>query len=168
MKKRTNKINKLIVIGLIGLWFSTGISSISACETELFAGRDLTIAGNVRVWTSGELLFIRYSTDSGWEIYETHLAIATSLSEIPQTKSGNPKIGRFPLKSNHPEGTEGVTYVVNIYDYLPVGDLSGKTLVIAAHAVVGHPDFGRETAWADTWGQSFQGNSWALYFNITF
>jgi len=99
---------------------------------------------------------------------ETHLAVATSLDDIPQTKSGNPKIGKFPYKADHPEGTVTYTYTIDLDDYglLNNGEYHG-TLIFAAHAVVSHPSLGEETAWADT-GQSFPGNSWALYFTLTF
>ena len=167
-KRRTTQIGEIFAIGIIGILLCSGMTSVSACSTELYAGSELNTVGDVTVWCSGELFYIQYSTGSGWTLSETNLAVATSLDGIPQTKKGNPKIGHFPFKSDHPEGTETVTYVINIYDYLPVGDLTGKTLVIAAHAVVSHPDEGEETAWADTWGQSFPGSSWALYFNITF
>jgi len=167
-KRRTTQIGEIFAIGIIGILLCSGMTSVSACSTELYAGRDLKIVGDVHVWSSGELFYIQYSTDSGWTLSETNLAVATSLDGIPQTKKGNPKIGQFPFSSNHPAGTETVTYVINLYDYFPVGGLSGKTLFIAAHAVVSHPDLGEETAWADTWGQSFPGGSWALYFTITF
>lgn len=167
-KRKTTTMGKIIAISIIGIWLCSGLTSVSAVWTDLYAGRDQKIAGDVHVWCSGELIYVQYSTDSGWTISETHLAVATSLDGIPQNKKGNPKIGHFPFKGDHPEGTEIVTYVFDIYDYFPVGGLSGKTLFIAAHAVVSHPDFGEETAWADTWGQSFPGNSWALYFTITF
>jgi len=113
-------------------------------------------------------IYVTYSTDSDWTMSETNLAVATSLDGIPQTKKGNPKIGKFPYKTDHPDGTDTHTYVIDLNDYYPNWGWNGKTLYFAAHAVVSNPDFGEETAWADTWGQSFPGGSWALYFTVTF
>jgi len=167
-KRKTTTMGKIIAISIIGIWLCSGMTSVSAVWTDLYAGRDQTITGNVHVWRSGGQLNVRYSTESGWTLSETHLAVATSLDGIPQTKKGNPKIGHFPFADDHPEGTEIVTYEFDIYDYFPVGGLSGETLFIVAHAVVEHPELGEETAWADTWGQSFPGSSIALFFTITF
>ncbi|MHA1491435.1 MAG: hypothetical protein ACTSRI_17505 [Promethearchaeota archaeon] len=167
-KRKTTTMGKIIAIGIIGILLSSGLVSVSAVWTDLYAGRDQKITGDVHVWRSGGQLNVRYTTESGWTLSETHLAVATSFEDIPQTKKGNPKIGRFPYSSDHPEGTETYTYVINLYDYFPDGDWSGNTLYFAAHAVVSHPDWGEETAWADTWGQYFPGNSIALFFTITF
>lgn len=161
-------MGKIIAIGIIGILLCSGMASVSAVYTELYAGRDQEIVGDVFVRRSGQFLSITFTTDSGWTMSETNLAVATSLEGIPQTKSGNPKIGRFPYKADHPDGTETHTFVINLNDYYPNWGWSGNTLYFAAHAVVSHPDEGEETAWADTWGQSFPGSSWALYFTITF
>ena len=168
-KRRIANMCKIIAIGVIGILVCSGMVSVSAVNTALYAGRDQNVVGNVFVLKSSHFLLVEYSTDSGWTINETHLAVATSLEDIPQTKKGNPKIGKFPYKEdNHPEGTDSYTYTIDLYDYIPGGDWSGKTLYLAAHAVVYHPDYGEETAWADTWGQYFPGSSIALYFTITF
>jgi len=161
-------MSKIIALGIIGIWLCSGLVSVSACTTELYAGRNQEDAGDVTVWRSGAVLYVEFSTDSGWTMSETHLAVATSFEGIPQTKKGNPKIGNFPYQTDHPEGTETHTYILNLNDYYPDGGWHGKTLFFAAHAVVFHPDWGEETAWADTWGQSFPGSSIALYFTITF
>ena len=166
-KRKITQMGKLIAISIIGILLCSGMTSVSACTTELYAGRDQKNVGDVDVWVKEDILKIRYSTDSGWTLSETHLAIATSLDGIPQTKKGNPKIGKFPFSMDHPEGTETYTYNIDIGDYFP-GGISGVTLFFAAHAVVTHPELGEETAWADTWGQYFPGSSIALYFTITF
>ena len=167
-KRRTISMGKIIAIGIIGILLSSGLVSVSACTTELYAGRNQKDAGDVHVGRSGHLLYVTYSTDSDWTMSETNLAVATSFEDIPQTKKGSPKIGHFPYQTDHPEGTETYTYVINLYEYFPNGGWSGNTLYFAAHAVVSHPDEGEETAWADTWGQSFPGSSTALYFTVTF
>lgn len=167
-KRKTTTMGKFIAISIIGILLCTGIQSVSACYTDLFAGRDQNIVGDVHVRRAGHLFIVTYSTDSDWLITETQLAIATAFEDIPQNKKGSPKIGHFPYQSEHPEGTDFVQYSINLYDYFPAGDWRGNTLYIAAHSVVEHPELGEETAWADTWGQYFPGSSIALFFTFTF
>ena len=97
-------------------------------------------------------------TFTSWYLVETNLEVASSLEDIPQTGSGNPKIGKFTYKTEHDPMVTEFTYVV------PRG--SGM-LYIAAHAVVFH-DVGEgycETAWGQgPTHQQFPGRSWALYF----
>jgi len=115
--------------------------------------------GWIYVWNDGVNLHVTYS-NWGIGMDETHLAVAESLDDIPQTKSGNPKVGQFPYKH---EGLGGVLtdpYTIPLDGWGP-----GTELVIAAHAAL----VNGETAWADCGGPlaQFPGNSWATYFNYT-
>ena len=166
-KRKTTTIGKIFAISIIFILLGTGIQSVSACYTDLYAGREQNIVGDVHVRRSGHLLIVAYSTDSDWLITETHLAIGTTFEDIPTNKKGSPRIGHFPYQSEHPGGTDFHQYAINLYDYFPDGNWRGQTLFIAAHAVVAHPELGEETAWADTWGQYFPGNSIALFFTFT-
>lgn len=126
-------------------------------ESELWAGRDHTKVGMVLVdWWDGDTIRIRYETDEGCYLVETHVAVADSLAGIPQTQKGNPKIGHFPYAMEHDPPVTEVTYYI---------DVAGPgTYYIAAHAVVSCGGE-CETAWGqgDNVGE-FPGNSWALYF----
>jgi hypothetical protein len=167
-KRKTTILGRTLAIGIIGILLCTCIPSTSACLTELYAGRNQLDIGDVIVRYSGDHhLAVIYQTESGWTLSETNLAVATSFDGIPQNKKGSPKVGHFPYSADHPAGTTTYTYLVDLYDYFPGGGWSGQDLYFAAHAVVNHPDFGEETAWADTWGQSFPGSSVALYFVVT-
>ena len=112
--------------------------------------------GSVFVWNDAENLYVTYSTAVG--MTETHLAVAIELEDIPQTRKGNPKVGRFPHKH---EGLGGA--ITDPYT-IPLDGLSGE-IIIAAHAVL----VGGETAWADCGGPDayFPGNNWATYFTYT-
>ena len=125
-------------------------------------------------------MHIKYTTTDGWEITETHLAVAKSFDDIPQTKKGNPKIGQFPYKGDHSPAVTEVTYTINLDDFDLYNPDNGKyqgELFIAAHAVVrkltgydsmGNPIYDEETAWADTYGQPFnENNGWALWLKVT-
>ena len=120
--------------------------------------------GSVYVWNDGENLNVTYVILPwlDWVMSETHLAVAGSFDDIPQTKKGNPKVGRFPYKHEELGGVTTDTYIIPLDDLEPVDD----TLFIAAHAVVEIPGVREETAWADCGGKYayFPGGNWATYF----
>jgi hypothetical protein len=172
-------IEKIFGAGIVWILLLSGMSGVSACtlDTELIAGQDTTV-GNVHVLHGHSVdnyMTITYETTDGWMLTETNVAVATSFAGIPQTnpnkpeKIHNPKVGKFQYSDPHPPVTT-YTYTINLDDYItPTGDLYKGTLYVAAHAVVEHPDYGEETAWADTYGIPFnedgKGN-WALYFIV--
>ena len=129
----------------------------------LWAGQNIDV-GYVTVFNDTDDLFIQIQTTGGWFLTETHVGVATSLEEIPQTGSGNPQVGHFALSAEHDPPVQYYEYRVN-YLYEP-----GQVLFIAVHAAVelmdegGNPIQG-ETAWAE--GYDFPGNNWATYFNHT-
>ena len=154
-------IAKFFGVSIVVILLISGMGGASAVYSDLLAGQH-TPVGDVHVRRIGEILQVTFTTDGKWTIVETHLAVAKSLAEIPQTKSGNPKIGHFHRFSGFPAE---ITPTEVIYRY----NLNGQRGVFyfAAHAEVSHPDLGKETetAWANT-GQSFDGSSWALYFTV--
>lgn len=132
---------------------------------DLIAGQNIDV-GEVEVWNDGVNLHVTYVTD-GWVLTETHLAVATSLDDIPQTGSGNPKVGKFPYSDPHGPVPEW-TYHIALDTIDPDWEV-GDTLYIAAHAVVECDR--EETAWGygecDWGGQFTDGGSWATYFKYT-
>ena len=115
--------------------------------------------GTVSVWNDGSTLYVKYKTIGDWELTETHVAVNTSLADIPQTKKGNPKVGHFPYKMTHDPSVTDYTYQIDLI-WAP-----GTNVTIAAHAVVQN-GCQEETAWADCGGPNakFPGNNWATYF----
>lgn len=133
-----------------------------------------TIVGDVQTWNDGVNLHITFTTYGGpWMIMESHVAVYISndvsgISEIPQTGSGNPKIGNFPFKHENLGGITLDEYVIPLSAITGLGETgatAGDRLVIAAQAVVSN-GCTCETAWADCGGPSafFPGGSWAMYF----
>lgn len=116
-------------------------------------------AGHVTVWNDETNLFVRYEASGDWAIGEMHLAVATSLDGIPQTKKGNPIPGRFPYATTSRPGVREFVYVIDRTAWEPTTEL-----FIAAHAALDSPTLGRETGWAD--GQDFPGANWATYFTF--
>jgi len=126
--------------------------------TDLLAGQDIPV-GTVSVWNDGGNLYVKYETNEDWVITETHVDVAIDSSDIPQTKTGNPKVGHFAYSDPHGPVPE--------YTYqIALSSLSGDSLCIAAHANVLKIIDGlveqEETAWAD--GDPFPGKNWATYF----
>ena len=115
---------------------------------------------------------VTYKTSGNWVITGTHLHVATSYDDIIQTKSGNPKIGRFDYSSSNDPGVTTVTYDLDFDDpmdmtFSETGWRYSGTLYFASHPVEYNTVEDREeTSWADS-GESFEGNSWAIYFTVT-
>jgi hypothetical protein len=127
--------------------------------------------GTVTVHNDTDNLYVTYDiNDPNWYLVETHVAVATSLAAIPQTKKGNPKVGHFPDSNDHDPNDMLNTYTVVI----PLSSLGGDSLVIAAHTAIQkiitvEPlETMNETAWADGCsGTSFLGKNWATYLTFT-
>jgi len=100
-------------------------------EATLYAGQNIDV-GTVSVWNDGTNLYVKYETADGWQMRETHLAVATSLEGIPQTKKGNPKVGKFTYQTEHDPWVTACTHVINLAE---LGS-DVKKLYIAAHAKV--------------------------------
>jgi len=177
--------------------------------TNLMAGQH-HVAGTVSVTSDGVNVFVTYSTNCGnddneeeteeesiisnvsknsqgsWTLKATHLYVG-NCEDLPTTNKGNPKIGKFPYKTEHGEGVNEFTYTI------PLSDI-GECFCLAAHAEVDCGECndddeddndnddedtitnneskssdsddddnycGEETAWAE--GNNFPGNSWAMY-----
>ena len=162
MKKAFAWLMLLTVITLFTFSAATATVRADPVWKKLFAGKYIDVGG-VRIWNDNDNLYVMYSTS--WEITETHLAVATSLADIPQTKSGNPKVGHFPYKMMHDPPVTQYTYTI------PLEWSEGTLLYIAAHAVVQtwDPKYQEETAWADCDGPTavFPGRNWATFVFYT-
>ncbi len=125
-----------------------------ATVVPLIAGQSTTI-GEVIVANDDQFLYVEYVTQAPWVLVETHIAVSDSLEGIPQTKTGNPKVGQFAY---------------NIDSEIGLVWSRGTLLYVAADAEVWKLDENgqvvqEETAWGE--GISFPGNNWAMYFNHT-
>lgn len=115
-----------------GIIFKATVTYCKPTVTDLIAGQHINV-GTVTAWDDGAYLYVKYSTKDGWVLTETHLAVATSLDGIPQTKKGNPIPGKFPYSEEHYPPVTVFTYKIDMGE---VGFGVGDTLYIAAHAVV--------------------------------
>ena len=165
---------KKIVSFLILTFCMLALLSVVASAVTLKAGQSID-AGSVTVSNDGVKLYVTYETIDGWELVETHLAIATSLEGIPQTKKGNPVPGKFAYSMEHDPAAIEYTYEIDLEWVI------GTELYIAAQAEVqkavldefgeptyddeGNQIFQTETGWGE--GSDFAGNNWAMYFTFT-
>ncbi|MBT8262367.1 MAG: hypothetical protein KJO05_06065 [Bacteroidia bacterium] len=146
--------NNIIVIG----GATTTDLTNQSFQTELMAGQNI-YAGIVNVDIKDGVVVVSYSSDTEWEITETHLYIG-ALNLLPTTGNGNPMIGQFPYADTHPVGTINVEIVGPTIS-------EGDCVYIAAHAVVVNSDTGDdETAWGA--GEPIGGTSWAMMFEYCY
>jgi len=137
-------------------------------STELIAGggnvNSEIDVGEVFIWQDEDNLYVKYVTEDGWYMTETHVHVAGDASDIPQTKNGNPQVGKFDYSMDHDPAVDEYMYTI------PLDENWGDTFYVAAHAVVqkvigydddGFPIYQVETAWGD--GNDFPGNNWATY-----
>ena len=130
----------------------------------LYAGQDMDV-GDVRVSYDGtDNLTVEFVVVSdNWALAETHVHVAATLEDIPQTKNGNPIPGKFDYSAEYipADRTASDTLVI------AVGQLEeGDSIYIAAHAEIVKLDadaqiIQEESAWGD--GQDFEGANWATY-----
>ena len=151
-----------LTVGPVVQW--DGVPCGEPISVILYAGQHIDV-GSVIVANDDTELCIQIETTGAWVMQETHVAIARTVEEIPQTGSGNPKIGQFALSAEHDPAVTAFDHCISLADY---GYLPGETLYLAVHAVVvlegeGGEPLQEETAWAD--GIEFPGSSWATYFN---
>jgi hypothetical protein len=166
------KISAIALIALFTLGLASPVFAASEGDPDTFsliAGQTIGV-GSIEVYNDGSDVFITIIAYGGYGITETHVAVATNLADIPQTKKGNPIPGKFPYSGEHSLVSE-VTYQI------PHGGASAGTVwYVAVHAVVKGLPGGcycgfEETAWGrpwcDTLPRDFPGKNWATYFTYT-
>lgn len=97
---------------------------------DIYAGQDILV-GQLFVWNDAENLYGYFQLD-GWCATEAHLSIVTDPDDFPQTRSGNPKPGKFEY------GFELNGCVEDSGEHsFPIPDLDGeKVMYIALHLAV--------------------------------
>jgi Ca-activated chloride channel family protein len=124
------------------------------------------VVGEIFMWQDANNYYVKFVTTGDWYMTLTHLHVADDAADIPQTKKGNPQVGKFDYETEHSPAVQEYTYTIP----WSVDWESGTTLYTAAHANVqmltgyddeGDPVYRMETAWGD--GCEFGGNSWATY-----
>lgn len=108
--------------------------------TDLLAGQNMDV-GDVEVWNDADNLYVKYVVDKeGWCMTETHLHVAESEENIPQTEAkgrgnggGNPTPGQFEYTNDTHQCITEYTYEIPLDNF----DVDcSEDLTIAAHAAV--------------------------------
>jgi hypothetical protein len=138
------------------------------CDTsgtfDLLAGQNMVV-GSVMIWHDNEMLYIKYTTDGDWYLYETHVFVGDQ-ADLPTNKKGNPQIGHFPYSETH-DMVQMYTYEFSLDD---LGWEQGDELFIMAHAVVNRvvndEVVQSETAWGCEYDYE-ESQRWACYIDYT-
>lgn len=102
--------------------------------------------GTLSVSNDENSIFVNYSAISGWSLGETNLDVETSVDQIPQTKSGRAKLGKYKYRA---EDLAAPTYLITI-DRIKNGYGSGTPLYLSANAELVHAGKGDDDSdWSD-------------------
>lgn len=138
---------------------------------DLLAGQTILTGSVCLSVDENDDLVVTYTTTGGWELQEAHLWVGTDLADMPQTNSGNPRIGLFPYTSGDITGATHWEVVVDLEKYDVDDSTCPADLLAAAHAALQLVDddgvvIQTETGWADGYRVTKRG-SWATYFGFT-
>jgi hypothetical protein len=138
---------------------------------SLLAGQT-SVAGSVCAVIDGDDLVLTYSTSGDWRLYEAQLWAGLSILSMPQTNSGNPKVGLFPFKSGALGGVSTFSFRVRLSTFGLSSSMevcAPVTGYVVAHAVVKRPLAGEgeqsETAYGEGTRLVQKGN-WATWFSV--
>ncbi|HEY5764820.1 MAG TPA: hypothetical protein VIS30_02205, partial [Candidatus Deferrimicrobiaceae bacterium] len=138
---------------------------------RILAGQTIE-AGNVTAKLSGSNLEVTFSTIDGWQLSEAHLWVGQGISNLPQTRTGNPIPGQFPYKSGTLNGATSTTFYIPLNSTglnfsCPSNDVE---YLMAAHASVRKPNgsggYQTETGWSEGSPITSKGN-WATVSTLT-
>lgn len=142
----------------------------ASCVT-LLAGQTIQ-AGTVCSTIDGDNVVVTYATTGDWRLYETHLWAGTSLSTMPQTNSGNPKLGNFPYNSGALAGVASYSVSVPLSTFGLSSSMTScapVTALMVTHAVVKRPlangTIESQTAYGEGARLVAKGN-WATWFSL--
>ena len=114
-------MKKLFIIGLLVALLLIAMPAMAFVCTSPTTTQDLlagqtTKVGTVTVCNDETNLYVTFATTGSNYMRETHLAVETSLTAIPQTKKGNPIPGQFEYKTTHIPAvqTNNIHHIVGI------------------------------------------------------
>ena len=143
----------------------------TSCVT-LLAGQTVQ-AGTVCSAIEGESIKVTYTTGNGFQLYGAHLWAGTNLASMPQTNSGNPKLGNFPYNAGTLAGVSSYSFYVPLSTFglnSSMTSCAPVTGYLVAHAVVKRQladgTIQSETAYGEGTRLVQRGN-WATWFSIT-
>lgn len=161
------------LLALPALGYGECLPSVVGGQAQfaLLAGQSIN-AGTVTVTVDGAALKVRYQTSAGWELSETDMWVGTSLSDLPETKQGNPSPGQFPYKASSLSGATAYEFSVPLQSPAINFDCptSNAVYYLAAHASLKKRNvdgsYQQETGWSDGSRITTRGN-WATFSTFT-
>jgi hypothetical protein len=137
----------MVVVLLLSITATVLAHTEDAPQTvTLWAGQHIN-AGTISVWNNGENLYVKYETNGGWVMTETHLYVGKT---DPSQLTSAP--GQFPYKAVHDPAVSEYTYIIALAEIdsyqlkkngktwlawdSPGGVAPGDDVYIAAHAVL--------------------------------
>ena len=118
------------LLSIFILLISCSILPAQVCR-DIIAGQN-EVAGEVCVDIVGGNLVATYQTNGDWQLGEFHLFIGESIDDMPATKKGNPKNGKFPYKGF---GDDNTAVVIISAEELGVADLCDLESLAVPHIV---------------------------------
>ncbi len=146
------------------------LNESSTASVNIIAGQNMVI-GDLVISYDSDNIYVEYNTYDGWFMNEVQLWIGESLSEMPQTRSGNPQIGRFPYTSDNLYGESYYLFTIPIVDIFGNEPICEKMFYFVAHASVYKENSDGSIQTETGWGEGSQltdRGSWAMYFSFIF
>jgi hypothetical protein len=95
---------RLVVVPLFLMFLP--LTAAAGVGVDLVAGRINLPVGDVDMYADGDnaIVYVEPYPDGGWLVRKVQVYYGTEM--VPVTRSGNPKLGKFPIKKayNPPEG----------------------------------------------------------------
>jgi hypothetical protein len=144
---------------LAGAVVASSSAAHAATTVKLLADQTVYV-GDVTIANDSANLYITIVPASGVCVRQDHLAVASSGSQLPQTRSGNAVPGKFPYGRSFTTCPASDTYTVPLASV--AGYVPGASVYVAVHAEVSRPgSTQRTTAWAT--GVGFPGANWSSF-----
>jgi hypothetical protein len=127
---------------------------------DLIAGRQAFVAGDVDVFPDGDnaIVYVAPYLDDGWLVRKVQVYFGEDM--LPLTNSGNPKIGKFPIKKAYnPPADHGEPVIEGL---CAAGQDGSDEIFLSVHVDLVKLDGSVVGAWADL-GIPFTGRRFGSY-----
>ncbi len=144
-------MKQFAAIAVLGLWsWSAQAQSCNPPLVETLLAHGSIPAGTVSVGNDTVNLYVNFSTTGDFTMSRADVAVATSLSGIPQS-GGQPNLSAFPYRKTFSPEVTTYTFAIPLAS---IPATPGTSVLVAAHASLDSPTQGHQQAWANP-GQLF-------------
>lgn len=133
-------MRKLLTLTAVAALVAVSVSfagTAKALEVKLFRSQT-TLVGTVTVEDDGTDFTVTINTTGGFILLVSHVAIGQTLTDLPQNRSNNPKVGHFPSTETSSALDEEDTHVhtIALANVLGGAATASDQVTIAVHAKV--------------------------------